>query len=204
MRCQVYKLSLVLTLGQYVHILNGTSCLEFWMLLSLADSIDLTSAAHLRQRVGLGVHAPAFAVAPRCTLTKATLLLSEPPVPFKAYSTRYPRATTIMLACSQFRCHQCISIHSTRLNNVEMARRVLGMARGWKRLYCALVPYFPTVGSEAADLHLLLIDEQALSLADKVVVTGCRPEVCPTRPRLQVSLVCDQVLGRRVLYVSLS
>jgi len=67
--------------------------------------------------------------------------------------------------------------------------RILGLSKGWKKLYCALVPFFPQVGSEASELQLLFIDEQALTLVDKVWVTECRSEPCVTRARLHIDVV---------------
>ncbi len=70
--------------------------------------------------------------------------------------------------------------------------RILGLSKGWKRLYCALVPFSPAVGTEATELQLMFIDESALTLVDKVVVTECRSEACATRARLHIDLVSSQ------------
>ena len=65
----------------------------------------------------------------------------------------------------------------------------MGLSRGWKKLYCALVPFTPQVGGEVTELQLLFIDEQTLTLVDKVWVTECRAEPCATRARLHMDLV---------------
>lgn len=67
--------------------------------------------------------------------------------------------------------------------------RILGLSKGWKKLYCALVPFSPAVGTEATELQLMFIDESALTLVDKVVVTDCRSEACATRARLHIDLI---------------
>lgn len=65
----------------------------------------------------------------------------------------------------------------------------MGLSRGWKKMYCALLPFCPHVGEVVSELQLLFIDEQALTLVDKVWVTESRSEACPTRARLHVDLV---------------
>ena len=73
----------------------------------------------------------------------------------------------------------------------------MGLSRGWKKMYCALLPFSPRVGAEVTELQLLFIDEQALSLVDKIWVSESRSETCPTRARLHVDLVSP------ILYCSL-
>ena len=71
----------------------------------------------------------------------------------------------------------------------------MGLARGWKKLYCALVPFVPEVGAEVTELQLLFIDAQSFSQVDKVWVTGSRHDSFMCRDRLQVELVsfCSSV-----------
>ena len=79
--------------------------------------------------------------------------------------------------------------------------RILGLSKGWKKLYCALVPFSPAVGTEATELQLMFIDESALTLVDKVVVTECRSEACATRARLHIDLVSKSVTWTKPLHV---
>ena len=79
--------------------------------------------------------------------------------------------------------------------------RILGLSKGWKKLYCALVPFSPAVGTEATELQLMFIDESALTLVDKVVVTDCRSEACATRARLHIDLVSKSVTWTKPLHV---
>lgn len=67
--------------------------------------------------------------------------------------------------------------------------RILGLSRGWRKMYCALVPFTQHVGELVTELQLLFIDESALSLTDKVWVTECRAEPCTTRARMHIDLV---------------
>ncbi len=84
-------------------------------------------------------------------------------------------------------------LHALVNANKRLLCRILGLSKGWKKLYCALVPFSPAVGTEATELQLMFIDESALTLVDKVVVTDCRSEACATRARLHIDLVRNSV-----------
>ena len=67
--------------------------------------------------------------------------------------------------------------------------RIMGLARGWKKMYCALLPFSQRAGEPVTELQLLFIDEPLLTLTDKVWVTESRSETCATRARMHVDLV---------------
>lgn len=70
-----------------------------------------------------------------------------------------------------------------------LLRRMMGLSRGWKKMYCTLLPFSQRVGDPVTELQLLFIDLPALTLTDKVWVTGSRSEPCTTRARLHMDLV---------------
>lgn len=63
------------------------------------------------------------------------------------------------------------------------------MTKGWKRLYCTLVPFHFHVGAPATEVQLVMIDETSLSLVDRLWVTNAKGITCPTRARLHIDLV---------------
>lgn len=67
--------------------------------------------------------------------------------------------------------------------------RIMGLARGWKKMYCALLPFSQHAGEPVTELQLLFIDEPFLTLTDKVWVSESRSETCATRARMHVDLV---------------
>ncbi|KAL3131798.1 hypothetical protein ABBQ38_007514 [Trebouxia sp. C0009 RCD-2024] len=67
--------------------------------------------------------------------------------------------------------------------------RMMGLSRGWKKMYCTLLPFCQRVGDPVTELQLLFIDLPALTLTDKVWVTGSRAEPCTTRARLHTDLI---------------
>lgn len=67
--------------------------------------------------------------------------------------------------------------------------RVMGLARGWKKLYCALVPFSREVGADSTELQLLFIDTQSFTLVDRIWVTGSQSEPFMCRDRLQVEMM---------------
>ena len=67
--------------------------------------------------------------------------------------------------------------------------RIMGLARGWKKLYCALVPFSREVGADSTELQLLFIDTQSFTLVDRIWVTGSQSEPFMCRDRLQVEMV---------------
>ena len=68
----------------------------------------------------------------------------------------------------------------------------MGLARGWKKLYCALVPFSREVGADSTELQLLFIDTQSFTLVDRIWVTGSQSEPFMCRDRLQVEMVSTQ------------
>lgn len=77
----------------------------------------------------------------------------------------------------------------------------MGLARGWKKMYCVLLPFTQRVGEPVTELQLLFIDEPLLRLTDKVWVTESRSETCATRARMHVDLVSP--LLRLLFFTSL-
>ena len=104
----------------------------------------------------------------------------------------------VLLTCTA-QCNK--RLFCTGQCNRRLFCRILGLSKGWKKLYCALVPFSPAVGTEATELQLMFIDESALTLADKVVVTDCRSEACATRARLHIDLVSTSVTWSKPSHV---
>ncbi len=104
----------------------------------------------------------------------------------------------VLLTCTA-QCNK--RLFCTGQCNKRLFCRILGLSKGWKKLYCALVPFSSAVGTEATELQLMFIDESALTLVDKVVVTDCRSEACATRARLHIDLVSKSVTWTKPLHV---
>ena len=65
----------------------------------------------------------------------------------------------------------------------------MGVPRGWRKMRCALVPFYPSVTSPVTELELLFIDEQVFTLVDLIRVTHSRSEPCAIPGKLHVDLV---------------
>lgn len=69
------------------------------------------------------------------------------------------------------------------------SNRLLGLTKGWRRVYGTLVPFHFHVGAPATEVQLILIDETSLSLFDRLWVTNARGVTCTTRARLHIDLI---------------
>ena len=85
--------------------------------------------------------------------------------------------------------HHIPFMHHTTPSHPVSAYRLLGLTKGWKRLYCTLVPFHFHVGAPATEVQLVMIDETTLSLVDRLWVTNAKGITCPTRARLHIDLV---------------
>lgn len=73
--------------------------------------------------------------------------------------------------------------------NAMQCCRFMGVPRGWRKMRCALVPYYPSVTSPVTELELLFIDEQVFTLVDLIRVTHSRSEPYAIPGKLHVDLV---------------
>ena len=91
---------------------------------------------------------------------------------------------------------------SEQLSPADSLCRIMGLARGWKKMYCALLPFSRRVNQPVTELQLLFIDESLLTLTDKVWVTDSRSETCATRPRMHTNLVSPAVPPLVLIFAS--